>query len=191
MRTSLAQGLLLAPAGPPGQRAEALLSPDVVDYLMPPQQASPEVVSQVGSWYPGWEERMGRVLRQLAQDTRQHTQPSSPRMRPLPSQALYRQHRCQVVLLSFLSDAASMISVDSSGLVALWPAAEEDITGFGWFTPTSTWQLPRSVRSFHIRWAATGRLGCAQCRLQLRGLLPGAAAGAGYATSVGTAQGAR
>jgi hypothetical protein len=58
VRTSLAQGLLLAPPGPPAQQPQALVSSDVLDYLMPPKQAAPEVLSQVcggrgGEWEGG------------------------------------------------------------------------------------------------------------------------------------------
>lgn len=69
-----------------------------------------------------------------------------------PPQALYRHHRARVVLLGFLADSATMVSVDTSGVLALWPAAEADITGYGWFTPRATWQLAKGIRSFHVRW---------------------------------------
>jgi hypothetical protein len=47
---------------------------------------------------------------------------------PAP-QAVYRCHDAAVVLVAFLSDAATMLTVDQLGLVALWPASDADRSG--------------------------------------------------------------
>ncbi|KAI8464836.1 MAG: hypothetical protein J3K34DRAFT_525879 [Monoraphidium minutum] len=67
----------------------------------------------------------------------------------LVSQAVYRRHDAHVVLVAFLSDGGTMLTVDQRGLVALWPAGDGDRSGFGWFKPKKCFQLPRSMRTCH------------------------------------------
>lgn len=44
-------------------------------------------------------------------------------------QAIYRCHDAAVLFIGFLSDAATMITVDQRGLVALWPAGDDGRSG--------------------------------------------------------------
>eukprot|EP00878_Enallax_costatus_P040818 GHUV01047204.1.p1 GENE.GHUV01047204.1~~GHUV01047204.1.p1 ORF type:complete len:128 (+),score=31.53 GHUV01047204.1:28-384(+) len=63
------------------------------------------------------------------------------------SQAMYRSHDAHVVFLGFLSDAASLLTLDASGQLALWPTSTSQRSGFGWIKPRKRWQLPRSIRT--------------------------------------------
>lgn len=56
--------------------------------------------------------------------------------------SVYRTHNCYAVFIGFLPDSACMVSVDISGVVAIWPQADRMRTGFGWFAPTTVWRLP-------------------------------------------------
>ena len=53
-----------------------------------------------------------------------------------------------------LPPAATMLTVDQRGEVALWPAAACERSGFGWFVPKRRYQLPRGLRTHHPRCAA-------------------------------------
>jgi hypothetical protein len=44
-------------------------------------------------------------------------------------QAVYRRHDRRVVFIGFLSDAATAVTVDGQGLVALWPAGDGGRSG--------------------------------------------------------------
>jgi hypothetical protein len=70
---------------------------------------------------------------------------------PLCPQALYRCHPAQIVYLDFLSDDSSLISLDSSGLLVLWPQHASQRCGFGWCKPRARWQLPRMMRGCQLR----------------------------------------
>jgi hypothetical protein len=65
--------------------------------------------------------------------------------------ALYRCHSAPVVFLGFLSDDASLVSLDSSGLLALWPQHAADKCGFGWLKPRARWQLPHMQQTCQLR----------------------------------------
>lgn len=66
-------------------------------------------------------------------------------------QALYRCHAAPIVYLDFLSDDSSLISLDSSGLLVLWPQHASQRCGFGWLKPRARWQLPRMMRGCQLR----------------------------------------
>lgn len=75
-------------------------------------------------------------------------------------QALHRAHSSPLVFLGFLSDDASLVSLDASGLLALWPASPDmQGSGFGWLKPRARWQLPRMMRTCQLRYV--DRLGTA------------------------------
>lgn len=97
---------------------------------------------------------------------------SSPSVRHSALQALYRCHSSPVVFLGFLSDDASLVSLDSSGLLVLWPQGADQRSGFGWLKPRARWQLPRMMRTCQLRWVGRvvgGWLGrCDDCRLWRR-----------------------
>ncbi|KXZ48331.1 hypothetical protein GPECTOR_28g737 [Gonium pectorale] len=91
-----------------------------------------------------------------------------PPQHPLPEvrcQSLLRGHSAPVVFVGALPDCASIISVDTAGEVAVWPAYEGDRTGLGWFLPRASWHLPRSLRSWqargplHVVWPPAGGAG--------------------------------
>lgn len=69
----------------------------------------------------------------------------------LCSQALYRCHSAPVVFLGFLSDDASLVTLDSSGLLVLWPQHSSEKCGFGWLKPRARWQLPHMQRMCQLR----------------------------------------
>lgn len=66
-------------------------------------------------------------------------------------QSLHRCHSSPVVFLGFLSDDASLISLDSSGLLVLWPQHASQRCGFAWLKPRARWQLPRMMRACKLR----------------------------------------
>eukprot|EP00775_Hariotina_reticulata_P006862 gene6860-7078_t len=69
----------------------------------------------------------------------------------IQSQALYRCHDAHVVYVGFLSDCATPISLDASGLLAIWPPSAAERCGFGWIKPRRTWQFPKSLRTCQAR----------------------------------------
>ncbi|KIZ03210.1 tRNA-dihydrouridine synthase A [Monoraphidium neglectum] len=91
--------------------------------------------------------------RQLSQAAVDYLMPAQAPNPDIASQAVYRRHDAHVVLVAFLSDAATMLTVDQRGLVALWPASDADRSGFGWFKPKKCFQLPPSMRTCHARGA--------------------------------------
>ncbi|GIL86352.1 hypothetical protein Vretifemale_14656, partial [Volvox reticuliferus] len=48
-------------------------------------------------------------------------------------QALLRGHNSHIVFVGVMADCASIVSVDSDGLVNVWPTFSGDRTGYGWF----------------------------------------------------------
>ncbi len=57
----------------------------------------------------------------------------------------------KLVLLCAAADAATMVTVDLRGEVALWPTSDSERTGFGWFVPRKRYQMPRGLRTYHPR----------------------------------------
>lgn len=80
---------------------------------------------------------------------------------------LYRHHNVHVVFLGFLSDGATLVTVDETGEVATWPAAHQDVSGFGWFLPRKRFQTLRGMRAIQATgptspiWPAVGGRGAA------------------------------
>ncbi|GLI68278.1 hypothetical protein VaNZ11_012636, partial [Volvox africanus] len=66
-------------------------------------------------------------------------------------QALLRGHNSHIVFVGVMADCASVVSVDASGRVNVWPTFSGDRTGYGWFRPRHTWRLPRTLRSYQAR----------------------------------------
>ncbi|GLC73006.1 hypothetical protein PLESTF_001319000 [Pleodorina starrii] len=66
-------------------------------------------------------------------------------------QALLRGHDSHIVFVGVMADCASVVSVDASGEINLWPTFEGDRTGYGWFVPRRTWRMPRTLRSYQAR----------------------------------------
>jgi hypothetical protein len=78
-------------------------------------------------------------------------------------QSLYRVHCSPLVFLGFLSDDASLVSLDASGLLALWPPdPDSQRSGFGWLKPRARWQLPRMLKTCQLRcvWVCFVVCGC-------------------------------
>ncbi|GAX78878.1 hypothetical protein CEUSTIGMA_g6317.t1 [Chlamydomonas eustigma] len=67
------------------------------------------------------------------------------------SQSLYRGHNGHIIFVGFLSDNTTVVSVDDQGQVNLWPSNEASRTGFGWFSPRATWELPKQLKSCKAR----------------------------------------
>jgi hypothetical protein len=103
-----------------------------------------------------------------------------------PPQALYRCHAAPVVFLGFLSDDASLVSLDSSGMLVLWPQHPTQRCGFGWLKPRARWQLPRMLKTCQLRLVGmvskTAQL-CAGCTACIRTLLQAQWALAVYGTA--------
>jgi hypothetical protein len=66
------------------------------------------------------------------------------------AQVVHRAHRAQVVLCDFLPGSPTMLTVDTSGLLALWHAAGTPC-GFGWVLPSRRWQLRPVVATLQPR----------------------------------------
>ena len=61
--------------------------------------------------------------------------------------SVYRAHNAYVVYIGFLPDSACMVSVDMDGVVVVWPQGDAARTGFGWYSPSAVWRLPRRLET--------------------------------------------
>lgn len=60
-------------------------------------------------------------------------------------------HTEPVLCTTFLPDSNRMLSLDASGKLNLWNYNPEAFTGFGWFTPSSSYNLDSAESTFVAR----------------------------------------
>lgn len=54
-------------------------------------------------------------------------------------QVLHHGHSNPVVFAGYASGTSTLVTVDASGEISLWPSEEAKRTGFGWHAPKQTW----------------------------------------------------
>ncbi|XP_032226996.2 uncharacterized protein LOC116610302 [Nematostella vectensis] len=54
---------------------------------------------------------------------------------------LFKAHKHPVILIEFVNNSVTMVTADSMGYIYMWQYSEDNFSGFGWFTPISSYQL--------------------------------------------------
>jgi hypothetical protein len=70
---------------------------------------------------------------------------------PPSAQRLYRGHMHHIVAIGRLPDSGGLVTVDMSGMIAVWPLTDDHISGLGWFEPKRLMQLPQVFQAPQLR----------------------------------------
>lgn len=61
---------------------------------------------------------------------------------------LFKAHKHPIKHISFVDNTSQMVTVDDEGFINLWEYTEDSLSGYGWFTPTSSYRLDMIQKTY-------------------------------------------